>query len=172
MNLHLIDTNPDVVSAWRTVFAPHSEIDIQQTSIINVASDAVVSPANSHGFMDGGIDLIYLSYFGQELQDRVRTRISQRPEQLLPVGAAELIDTRHEKIPWLIIAPTMEMPEAVPSINAHRSLAAVLRLADRHPEISDICCPGLCTGVGQVSPTDSAIAMEEAYSTWKQSKPR
>ncbi len=167
MKLHLVDLNPDVVAAWRIAFSDHPEVDISEASILDVATDAIVSPANSHGFMDGGVDRVYLLHFGQQLQNRVREMICRRSEEMLPVGAAELVDTRNPKIPWLIVAPTMEMPEAVPATNAGRAFAAVLRLANRHAEIDDICCPGLCTGVGQVSASDSAEAMESAYSEWK-----
>ena len=170
MKLHLVDLNSDVVSAWMEAFAQHTEVDIEQASILDIATDTIVSPANSHGFMDGGIDLVYLRHFGQQLQDRVRDMIYRRPEGILPVGTAEIVKTMHDKIPWLIVAPTMEMPEAVPQINAHRAFSAVLRLTDRHPELSDIYCPGFCTGVGQVSPIDSASSMEAAYSAWKRKR--
>ena len=167
MKLHLVDLNPEVVAAWKVAFADHPEVDISEASILDVATDAIVSPANSHGFMDGGIDRVYLLHFGSQLQDSVRDMIYRRSEEMLPVGAAELVDTRHSDALWLIVAPTMEMPEAVPATNAQRAFAAVLRLSNRHPEIEDICCPGLCTGVGQVSALDSAEAMESAYSDWK-----
>jgi len=170
MKLRLIDLNPDVVAAWRVAFADHPEVEILQASILDVATTAVVSPANSHGFMDGGVDRVYLARFGPQLQDRVREMIHRRPEEMLPVGAAELVATRDPNIPWLIVAPTMETPGAVPAMNAGRAFAAVLRLANRHPELGEICCPGLCTGVGQVSPADSAEFMEGSYTNWKRAK--
>jgi O-acetyl-ADP-ribose deacetylase (regulator of RNase III) len=37
--------------------------------------DALVSPANSFGFMNGGIDGVYIQKYGQQLEDRVRSRI-------------------------------------------------------------------------------------------------
>jgi O-acetyl-ADP-ribose deacetylase (regulator of RNase III) len=40
-------------------------VTVHQVSILDVACDAVVSPANSFGFMDGGIDAVYLSLFGK-----------------------------------------------------------------------------------------------------------
>lgn len=150
MQLHLVDTNVALVEAWRESFASFEEVDIREASILDVASDAVVSPANSHGFMDGGLDLVYLNYFGFGLQERVRNAICRRSESMIPVGAAELVVTGHRDIPFLVVAPTMEMPEAVPSVNARRALAAVLRLWERYDHIGDLWCPGLGTGVGQV----------------------
>lgn len=43
---------------------------MQSGSILDAHCDAVVSPANSFGFMDGGIDALYSSYFGWHAQDR------------------------------------------------------------------------------------------------------
>ena len=169
MKLHLVDLNPAIVEAWKSFFTVHPEVDVVSGSILDSATDAIVSPANSHGFMDGGIDLVYLRHFGRQLEDRVRDLVFRRPEQMIPVGSAELVDTGSAQIPFLIVAPTMEMPEPVPPLHARRALAAVLRLADRHDYISDICCPGLCTGVGRVSPEDAAREMEIAYREWKES---
>lgn len=167
MRLHLCDLNIEVVGAWREVFSCHPEVDVIHESIIARETDAVVSPANSHGFMDGGIDLVYLRHFGHALQDRVRETICRRPNQIIPVGAAELVDTGNPHIPFFIVAPTMEMPEPVPASHARRAFAAVPRLVDRHSELSDVCCPGLCAGVGRVSPYDAAREMESAYREWK-----
>ena len=168
MKLHLIDLNPEIVREWRSAFAAHPEIDIIHGSILAVPTDALVSPANSHGFMDGGIDLVYLRHFGHQLQERVRAAVYRRREEMVPVGSAELIHTGNAEIPFLIMAPTMEMPEAVPSFHARRAFAAVLRVAEKHDEISEISCPGLCTGVGMVSPEDAAREMEIAYREWKE----
>ena len=90
MKLHLVDLNPDVVAAWRAAFVDHPEVNISEASILDVATDAIVSPANSHGFMDGGIDRVYLLHFGQQLQDSVRSMVYRRSEEMLPIGAAEL----------------------------------------------------------------------------------
>lgn len=167
MKLHLVDINSDVIEAWKASFSKHNEVRIIEASIFDVARYTVVSPANSHGFMDGGIDLVYLRYFGQQIQDRIRELICHRSEGMLPVGSADFISTMNPRIPWMIVAPTMEMPEAVSPLNAQRAFAAVLRLVERHPEFEEIYCPGFCTGVGKISPMEAAIAMEAAYSFWK-----
>jgi O-acetyl-ADP-ribose deacetylase (regulator of RNase III) len=61
MRLHLVDVQPDVVSAWREAFSVFPEVTIRQGDILGVAVNTIVSPANSHGFMDGGIDAQYTS---------------------------------------------------------------------------------------------------------------
>ena len=172
MKLRLVDLNSEIVTAWKSCFSSHPEVEVIHGSILDVATDAIVSPANSHGFMDGGIDLVYLRYFGNQLQERVREAVYRRPEEMIPVGSAELIDTGSSQIPFLIVAPTMEMPEAVPAIHARRAFGAVLRLVEKHEELADVCCPGLCTGVGRVSPEDAACEMEVAYRNWKEGNKR
>jgi O-acetyl-ADP-ribose deacetylase (regulator of RNase III) len=55
------------------------------------------------------------------------------------------------------------LPEHVPASHAYRALRAALRAAAREPEIGDLYCPGLATGVGGVEPIDAAREMMVAY---------
>ena len=59
--LHLVDINPAVADALRVAFARWTSVDVQCRDILDVAFDTLVSPANSYGFMDGGIDLHYIN---------------------------------------------------------------------------------------------------------------
>ena len=70
----------------------------------------MVSPANSFGFMDGGIDALYLKHFGSQLQGQLQQAIQTRHHGELLVGAAEVIETGSKRIPYLIAAPTMRVP--------------------------------------------------------------
>jgi O-acetyl-ADP-ribose deacetylase (regulator of RNase III) len=78
-------------------------------SSLSRRADAVVSPANSYGFMDGGIDAPYMNHFGHEIQSRVRRQIYDHHGELL-VGVADIVETSHETIPFVIAAPTMRVP--------------------------------------------------------------
>ena len=40
------------------------ELSFVQGSILEVSTDALVSPANSFGYMDGGLDLLLSEHFG------------------------------------------------------------------------------------------------------------
>lgn len=172
MKLHLVDTKDRVTHAWRRHFDPFPEVEILTGNILKIAKHAIVSPANSHGFMDGGIDLQYLNFFGLKIQDRVQEAIARRSNSLLPVGAALAVPTDHSTIPWLIVAPTMEMPGEVPPINANRTLRAIFRLIRDNPHLNgDIYCPGLATGIGRVSPDDAAREMASAFADWADKPP-
>jgi O-acetyl-ADP-ribose deacetylase (regulator of RNase III) len=168
MRLHLVDVRADLVAAWRDAFSEFPEVAIRLGDILSLASNTIVSPANSHGFMDGGIDQQYVSFFGPALQRRVHEAVRARPEGLLPVGASALVETGHPRVPFLVLAPTMEMPEAVPAAHAYRALRATLRLVGADPAVGrDVFCPGLGTLTGRIPPADAAVEMASAYRDWK-----
>lgn len=171
MRLHLVDTEPDLVEAWKQAFAPFPEVEVVYGNILEVANDTLVSPANSYGYMDGGIDRLYIEHFGLDLQRRVTEAIAGRPEGCLPVGASLLVSTGNTRIPYLIVAPTMTLPEPVPAAHAFRAMAAALRIAKQYSDrISDIYCPGLTTGIGRVPFADAAREMAAAYAKWVQAE--
>ena len=168
MKLHLVDTDSVLVEAWREAFAPFPGATVQQGDLLAVAFNAIVSPANGYGFMDGGIDAAYVEFFGKRIETKIRDTIGQRPEGYLPVGASLAVSTGHPRIPHLIVAPTMLMPEAVPTGNCYRAMRAVLRIAGGNAEIGQsVFCPGLGTGVGAVPPQEAAREMAKAYGDWK-----
>jgi hypothetical protein len=66
--VHLRDINAGIVKAWEQAFADVPKVHVSRGDIFELQADAIVSPANSFGFMDGGIDLLYSKYFGWGLQ--------------------------------------------------------------------------------------------------------
>lgn len=144
-------------------------MEIAQGNIFGAVADAVISPANSFGFMDGGIDLIYTGRFGWELQDRLRKQIRQEHAGELPVGQALVIETYDEQIPYLVSAPTMRVPSDVSaSVNAYLAFRAALRTIQAHNRahpgaIRSVLCPGLCTAIGRMPGERSARQMAAAY---------
>ena len=170
MNLHLVDIQVSLVEAWKEAFARFPEVTVDHGNILQLCVNTIVSPANSHGFMDGGIDLEYRRFFGTHVEHRVQEVIRARPTGCLPVGTAMVIETDHARIPFLIIAPTMEMPEAVPASHAYRALRAVLRHFGQHPVIGKhIYCPGLGTLTGRIPVEAAAQEMANAYHDWCES---
>ncbi len=167
MHLHLVDLDSDVVEAWREAFAGHREVVVDLGDILQVAHDVLVSPANSQGHMDGGIDRRYLEFFGDELQARLYEAVARRPEGHLPVGAAVMVPTGNARIPHLLIAPTMVTPGPVPPSHAFFAMTAVLKLASRSvPAAGHVFSPGLATGIGEVPPKLAASEMAAAYRKW------
>ena len=157
-----------MVSAWRETFADFKEVNIVRGNIIQLAENTIVSPANGYGYMDGGIDLVYSSFFGSKLNQKVQKAICRKTQNYLPVGSSIVIPTDNNRIPYMIVAPTMVLPEAIPARNCFYAMFAILQAVSKdRDKITEVYCPGLGTGVGCVKPKDAAREMAFAYSRWK-----
>lgn len=149
-----------LLEAWKRFCGDLPFVQFHFGSIFEVECQAVVSPANSFGFMDGGIDLLYSRRFGWGVQERLQTLIREEHGGELLVGAAAIVATEDVEIPFVIAAPTMRVPMILrDSINPYLAARAALLLwkQGRLPDGSRICdavstiaFPGLGTGVGQV----------------------
>src|SRR5262245_34548256 len=105
--VHLVDRNGPLVRAWRDVFSRYAQMEAREADFFSVSADAMVSPANSFGIMDGGLDLAIRDTLGFEVQSRVQDAIVKDFHGELPVGAATIVATGHTSWPWLVVAPTM-----------------------------------------------------------------
>ena len=54
--LYLIDSKPELCDKWRQVFTCYPEVEVLAGDYFQQSADAIVSPANSFGIMDGGLD--------------------------------------------------------------------------------------------------------------------
>ena len=180
--LHLRDLARPLVDAWQREFAGVSSArvscgDIFSTKAgrvaaddpIDIRADAIVSPANSFGFMDGGIDAVYTYHFGAGLQERLQAAIERDFGGELPVGAAVIVPTMNAAIPWCISAPTMRVPRDVAdTVNAYLAFRAALRAVLAHNAsgngaIRTLLCPGLGTAVGHMPADRCARQMRRAW---------
>lgn len=75
MRIQLAYRDEPLGQAWRDHFGNDVNVEIVGCDITTLKCDAIVSPANSFGFMDGGVDLALSARFGWSLQDRVRALI-------------------------------------------------------------------------------------------------
>jgi O-acetyl-ADP-ribose deacetylase (regulator of RNase III) len=166
----------DLADAWERHCGDLPGVSIHRGSILDLAVDAVVSPANSFGFMDGGIDLRYSERFGWDLQQRLQELIRTRHHGELLVGAAEIVETKCNHIPYVIAAPTMRVPMILAeTVNPYLAARAVLLLI-RHgivpsgilagepvaSAVQTVAFPGLGTGIGRVGPNTCAHQMRAA----------
>ena len=110
MNIVLADLNDALIRSWSIICGNIENVTIHHGSIFDVRCDAIVSPANSFGFMDGGLDLQISQFFGWHVQERLQELIRTRHHGELLVGTAEIVETDYAKIPYLISAPTMRVP--------------------------------------------------------------
>ncbi len=167
--LILIDRDPELVAALTRAFAAYPEVEVLEDNILRVAQGCLVSPANSAGFMDGGIDRLYLEFFGPDLQARVQDAIHRRYKRPMPVGAGLAVPTGHARIPYLIVAPTMASPERLADARpCGMAMMAILETAWRNRRVIDrVYCPGLGTGIGALPPADAAAEMALVNESWR-----
>ncbi len=180
MQFFFIDTNPKVTEAWQTVFEGIAGITIHTDSIFNHPCDALVSPANSFGYMNGGIDFAISKNLGWHIEKRLQATIREKYYGELLVGQAEIVETDQAAFPYLIAAPTMRTPMTIHRTpNIYLCMKAILTLA-MHGKFSNgelistkvqtIAIPGLGTGVGQMPPMITARHMRIAWEDVMQQK--
>ena len=84
---------------------------------IPIENHCFVSPANSLGFMDGGIDLVLSREIMPGIERKVKKRIqdlgimSSMGRPYLPIGS--VISVPHDLNTFLIVTPTMFLPHDV-----------------------------------------------------------
>lgn len=166
MQIILTDLSQKMTGAWTEFFKEEEDVIIIEGDITNTTCDAIVSPANSFGFMDGGLDYALSERFGWDLERKLQQQIKALPEGELLVGQAILMETGDPIIPWLISAPTMRIPTNFnidTSVNAYLAMKAILIKAKSDGRINSLSIPGLCTGVGRMQPMIAARQMYQAY---------
>ena len=168
--IFLRDRNPTLVLAWREVFAEIEPVDASDADFFDHPADAMVSPTNSFGIMEGGLDLAIRDRIGGDIQEKVQEVILRDYHGEIPVGNAEVVPTENDTWPHLVVAPTMRVPESVSqTLNAYLAfrscLLAVKRFNENHgkPQIGSLLVPGLATGVGRMDPYRCAVQMRIAY---------
>ena len=168
--VYLIDNSVALVEAWKAAFAALPEVEPLHGDYFQKAADAIVSPANSFGIMDGGLDLAIRDHLGHHVQSRIQAVITDKYHGELPVGAAEIVATDHPRWKYLVAAPTMRIPEPIThSLNAYLAFRAILVAIENFNKaagergIDSLACCGLGTGIGQIPPAKCAAHMLAAY---------
>jgi O-acetyl-ADP-ribose deacetylase (regulator of RNase III) len=157
--------------AWQKYFNDIENVEISEGNILADTADAIVSPANSFGYMDGGLDLKYSQHFGWQLERRVRALLEQNYYGEIPVGQAIIVETGYPNIKYLISAPTMRVPMNIENtVNAYLAFKGILQAVELHnkqcvSKIKSILCPGLGTGEGRMPYERCAKQMYQAYLT-------
>ncbi|RKT84261.1 O-acetyl-ADP-ribose deacetylase (regulator of RNase III), contains Macro domain [Saccharopolyspora antimicrobica] len=174
LQLVLCALDEPLAAAWQEIADDRAGLSVHRGSVLDLTVDAVVSPANSYGWMRGGIDAVYARAF-PEVEEQVRSAVLAYHGGELPVGEALLVPTGAPNPIWLISAPTMREPgELLPADTVHPYLAAraVLRLwasavlengALVRQVVRSIAMPGLGTGVGGVAPDLCARQIAAAW---------
>lgn len=168
--LMLVDPNMGFYYAAKEYFDGLPHVEYVNGFFEDVSAfDCMVSPANSFGLMDGGVDAAITNFFGVQLMQRVQKHIIEHYRGEQSVGTSFIIETNHPKHPFLAHTPTMRVPMVIAHTdNVYRAMWAMLLAVHHHNEMADkkieiIVCPGLGTGVGQVPYKQAARQMALAY---------
>ena len=169
IEFHFVAFNVGMYYAWKKYFDDVENVKISDGDILAFKADAIVSPANSFGYMDGGLDLKYSEYFGWDLEKNLRGVLEKEYFGEIPVGQAVIIETGNENIKYLISAPTMRVPMNVEkTVNAYLAFKGIIQAVlafnkNEKTTIFSILCPGLGTGEGKMSYEQCAYQMYRAY---------
>lgn len=163
-NIQLVDKNQDICNEWEKRFSDCDDVTVYCGGFFDLEADCVVSPANSFGFMDGGLDALITKRFGRFVQNEVQKILKRLPIQELLVGQALLVHTNDEDIPYCMSAPTMRVPMKIDeTVNVYLAAKAIFDLFKQTHYIHTITISGLGTGVGGVPPEVCAKQMRQAY---------
>ncbi|MFE9450193.1 ADP-ribosyltransferase domain-containing protein [Streptomyces sp. NPDC006739] len=166
----LTDVNERVVEAWRAAFADTPGIEIRKGSILDEDVDAWVTPTNSRGRMDGGVDAAIKRYLGSGIQVRVQRAIRDRFAGTMPVGSAVCVPSGATVPRYLISTPTMVRSSQNVSATLNVALAcaaafqAVHRQNRKKPgSIRSVALVGMGAQTGQVPARVCANLMWTGY---------
>jgi O-acetyl-ADP-ribose deacetylase (regulator of RNase III) len=163
--IHIIGLNNEAIQACTVEFGARATCRVCDITSVPRDNAAFVSPANSLGFMDGGIDKPLREMF-PGCESRLKAAIKQLGHRTglgryyLRVGSAywQSVGTNT----YLISAPTMFLPHDVSTTqNAYWAFLAVLEAASELP-VQRLIVPTLCCGWGRMSAAESARQMRRA----------
>ncbi|MGI5493271.1 macro domain-containing protein [Microtetraspora malaysiensis] len=166
----LADINAKVVQAWQAAFADTPEIEIHKGSILSRRVDAWVSPTNSRGRMDGGVDAAIKRHLGAGIQLRVQRAIRDQFEGALPVGSAVCVPSGAINPKFLISTPTMvqSVQDVSETLNVALACAAAFQAIHMQNEkepgsIESVALVGMGAATGRVPARVCANLMWTGY---------
>lgn len=132
------------------------KIEIKKASIATIEAEAIVNPANSFGYMGGGVAGVIKKIGGQVIEDEA---VEQAPIQ---IGEACVTCSGDLVCKNVIHAPTMHSPAE--KTDSHKVLCAVkaaLELADEQG-FKSLAIPGMGTGIGGLDKLEAAKTIVRA----------
>ena len=131
------------------------EIEVLKGSLLEAPTEVIVNPANSRGYMGGGVAGAIRRFGGEEIE---REALEKAP---IPVGEAILTTAGRLAFRGVIHAPTMEEPAMrTTEDKVRRAVRAALRVAEEN-RFRSVAFPGMGTGVGRLPKATAARAMIE-----------
>lgn len=134
--------------------------------------NGLVSPANSYGVMNGGIDTEIVKLY-PNIQKKVFDKIKESTytdstnKHYIPVGMCEAVSLSNDLEQVLFICPTMFLPKDINHTSNVKLAFIGLLTKIKSAKLTDcsnitIACPCLGTGIGGMSGIESAKQILEA----------
>ena len=174
-----VDSNPAFSEAIREILTKDEETRLTTDTCIitkdypKTKGDCFVSPANSIGYMDGGVDdalrhlLPGVEFENSKRNGEMRCYVTVKKTSYLPIGSARVLECGDC---FLISAPTMWVPQDVSNTNnvywaMRATFSAVTMWNACYPKhtIKRLICPGMGTGYGCMPFAESAQQIMRAY---------
>ncbi len=168
------DLSSKNTEALRAAFGNLPNFEFHRQNITDIAADVIVSPANSYGMMDGGVDKA-INYSLNYISKNVKHIIETQYQGEQPVGTCILLSIPQDdilvvgKYKYLAHTPTMRVPKNVSETdNAYLAFRALLVRIINHnknspDKIGSIVLTSFCTGAGGMSSKRAAKQMRLAY---------
>ena len=103
MKVLIADHNKSTIASIEEL-DPSFEVELGDPLAFDI--DAVVSPANTKGIMNGGYDAVLRRYFGIGIEYMVQQYLEKFK---IDVGQAIAVKTGHYKVDWLIVSPSVRV---------------------------------------------------------------
>jgi len=172
----LVDINQKMVEAWKATFEENPEVEIVRGSMLEQPVSAWVSPTNSRGSMDGGLDAVIKKHLGAKIETSLQQQIVRQHGALaLPVGHAVCVPTGQMQPRYLISTPTMvgSSEDISDTLNVALACAAAFQAVHMQNSaepgsIRSVALPGLGANTGKVPVEICADLMWTAYQLFRE----
>jgi O-acetyl-ADP-ribose deacetylase (regulator of RNase III) len=171
----LVDVNPKMVAAWKATFEENPEVDVLSGSMLDQQVSAWVTPTNSKGSMDGGLDAVIKKHLGAKIESAVQKEIARLHNGSMRVGFATCVETGRDMPRYLISTPTMAASSEDISDTLNVALACCAAFQSVHMQnarlpgsIRAIALPGLGAATGKVPVEICADLMWTAYNMFRE----
>ena len=147
MKVLVADNDERVYQAFKD-YEPDFEVEFGNPMAYDI--DAIVSPANTWGLLDGGFDASIRRVFGEWGQVNIKKAILERGG--IKIGEAIVVKTYHRQISRIVVAPTMtHLSEKGGDASMAYTVAFSAVIAAKKAGIKKLGMTGLGTGARKLN---------------------
>lgn len=167
LKIYLVDSDPQMVAAWKKEFGKTENIEVVQTELAPFLADhpdidCVVTTGSPLGQLDQNDGTSIVSFLGKEVEKEVRLYINEHCHGEQPLGTASVFDIRN-KAKKLIYIPISRTPSRIkdPQIIYQAMRAALVE--GLQSQVKSIVIPAFGGREGKVEDKKIARLMKEGY---------